>query len=94
LRTERARALVALVAVRTRSGEATPGDVAAARLLALEAAGVNGKDAVLLHGGMGFTWECPAHLFLRRARHLQFSRPAGPETYAAILGEGALDSAT
>ena len=26
------------------------------------------KDAIQLHGGIGFTWEHDAHLFLRRAR--------------------------
>jgi alkylation response protein AidB-like acyl-CoA dehydrogenase len=27
---------------------------------------VNGKTATQVHGGMGFTWECDAHLFLKR----------------------------
>lgn len=26
-------------------------------------------DSIQLHGGIGFTWEHPAHLYLRRARH-------------------------
>ena len=26
------------------------------------------KDAIQMHGGIGFTWEHPAHLYLRRAR--------------------------
>jgi alkylation response protein AidB-like acyl-CoA dehydrogenase len=26
-------------------------------------------DAIQLHGGIAFTWEHPAHLYLRRARH-------------------------
>jgi len=31
-----------------------------------------------MHGGIGFTWEYPAHLFLRRARtgRLLFGDPA------------------
>jgi alkylation response protein AidB-like acyl-CoA dehydrogenase len=28
-----------------------------------------GFDSIQLHGGIGFTWEHPAHLYLRRARH-------------------------
>lgn len=27
-----------------------------------------GKDAIQMHGGIAFTWEHPAHLYLRRAR--------------------------
>jgi alkylation response protein AidB-like acyl-CoA dehydrogenase len=26
-------------------------------------------DSIQLHGGIGFTWQHPAHLYLRRARH-------------------------
>jgi len=28
----------------------------------------NAADNVQNHGGMGFTWECDAHLFVKRAR--------------------------
>lgn len=28
-----------------------------------------GRDAVSLHGGLGFTWECDVHFFLKRAMH-------------------------
>jgi alkylation response protein AidB-like acyl-CoA dehydrogenase len=41
--------------------------VAAAKLLAGEAAVANGKACVQVHGGMGFTWEVDVHLFLKRA---------------------------
>jgi alkylation response protein AidB-like acyl-CoA dehydrogenase len=41
--------------------------VAGAALLAAEAAVRNGKDAVQVHGGMGYTWELDVHLFLKRA---------------------------
>ena len=27
-----------------------------------------GQETVQLHGGIGFTWEHPAHLFLKRAK--------------------------
>ena len=39
----------------------------AAKLLAGEAALANAKACVQVHGGMGFTWEVDAHLFLKRA---------------------------
>ena len=38
-----------------------------AKLLAGEAAVVNGKSATQVHGGMGFTWEVDVHLYLKRA---------------------------
>jgi alkylation response protein AidB-like acyl-CoA dehydrogenase len=41
--------------------------VATAKLLADEAALLNTKAAIQVHGGMGFTWEVPLHLFLKRA---------------------------
>ena len=28
-----------------------------------------GRDAVFLHGGIGFTWECDVHFWLKRAMH-------------------------
>ncbi|HVA04354.1 MAG TPA: acyl-CoA dehydrogenase family protein [Acidimicrobiales bacterium] len=43
---------------------------AGAGLLAVEAAMANGKACIQVHGGMGFTWEVPAHLYLMRARVL------------------------
>ncbi|HEY5251741.1 MAG TPA: acyl-CoA dehydrogenase family protein [Acidimicrobiales bacterium] len=47
-----------------------------AGLLASEAAIKNGKTSIQVHGGMGFTWEVPAHLYLMRARIL--SEAIGP----------------
>lgn len=41
--------------------------VAGARVLAGRAATENAKTGVQVHGGMGFTWEVDAHLFLKRA---------------------------
>ena len=41
--------------------------IAAAAALAFEAAFLNGKDCVQTLGGIGFTWEHEAHLYLRRA---------------------------
>ena len=41
--------------------------VAAARVVSSDAAVLNGKDAVQVHGGMGFTWEVDVHFYLKRA---------------------------
>jgi alkylation response protein AidB-like acyl-CoA dehydrogenase len=41
--------------------------LATAALLAGEAAVKNGKVGIQVHGGMGFTWEVDAHLYLKRA---------------------------
>ncbi|MGW5849214.1 acyl-CoA dehydrogenase family protein [Streptomyces sp. NPDC055254] len=43
------------------------GEVAAAKLLADEAAVRNARDCLQVHGGMGFTWEADVHLHLKRA---------------------------
>ena len=48
---------------------------AGAGLLAGEAAIANGKTCIQVHGGMGFTWEVPAHLYLMRARVLTGALP-------------------
>ena len=41
--------------------------VAGAKINAGEAAVGNGKTCVQVHGGMGYTWEVDAHLYLKRA---------------------------
>jgi alkylation response protein AidB-like acyl-CoA dehydrogenase len=40
---------------------------AAAKLVAGDAAIANGHACIQVHGGMGFTWEVDAHLYLKRA---------------------------
>ena len=52
--------------------------VGGAKLLADEAAVGNARSAIQVHGGMGFTWEVPLHLHLKRARVLStsFGTPA------------------
>ena len=44
--------------------------VAGAKMLADEAAMTNSRTAVQVYGGMGFTWEVPVHLFVKRSRVL------------------------
>jgi alkylation response protein AidB-like acyl-CoA dehydrogenase len=62
VRAETARAAVYAAAV-----TADPVDIAAARLLADEAAVRGARDCLQVHGGMGFTWEAEVHLHMKRA---------------------------
>jgi alkylation response protein AidB-like acyl-CoA dehydrogenase len=52
--------------------------IAGAKLLADEAALANARASIQVHGGMGFTWEVPLHLYLKRALVLStsFGTPA------------------
>ncbi|MHA5050812.1 acyl-CoA dehydrogenase family protein [Streptomyces sp. SD15] len=61
------RVEVARAAVYAAAVTADPLDVAAARLLADEAAVRGARDCLQVHGGMGFTWESDVHLYLKRA---------------------------
>ncbi|WBO65602.1 acyl-CoA dehydrogenase family protein [Streptomyces camelliae] len=61
------RAEIARVAVYAAAVTADPADIAAARLLADEAAVRGARDCLQVHGGMGFTWEADVHLHLKRA---------------------------
>lgn len=61
--------------------------VSAAKVLASEAALLNGKSGIQVHGGMGFTWEVDAQLFLKRAWVLEThfgSVDAHTETLAVL----------
>lgn len=42
--------------------------VAMAKSYAAEAANHAGAECIQIHGAMGYTWECDAHLYLRRAK--------------------------
>ena len=71
------RAEVARCAVQAAAVTADQPDVgdpavagAGAKLLADEAALANGRACIQVHGGMGFTWEVPAHLAYKRSRVL------------------------
>ncbi|MEU1270400.1 acyl-CoA dehydrogenase family protein [Streptomyces sp. NPDC005799] len=61
------RAEVARAAVYAAAVTADAADIAAARLLADEAAVHGAQDCLQVHGGMGFTWESEIHLHLKRA---------------------------
>ncbi|EPJ39739.1 hypothetical protein STAFG_3232 [Streptomyces afghaniensis 772] len=87
VRSETARAAVYAAAV-----TADPVDIAAARLLADEAAVRGARDCLQVHGGMGFTWESEVHLHLKRA-WVRTQRAGGitesEEALAAALATGA-----
>lgn len=72
VRTEVARASVHAAAVTVDQPDVGDSVVASAgaKLLADEAALANGRSCIQVHGGMGFTWEVPAHLAYKRARIL------------------------
>jgi alkylation response protein AidB-like acyl-CoA dehydrogenase len=62
---------------------------AAAAAVALDAAVDNAKDCIQVLGGIGFTWEHDAHLYLRRALALR-QLLGGSATWRARTGELAL----
>jgi alkylation response protein AidB-like acyl-CoA dehydrogenase len=72
VRAELARCAVQAAAVTVDQPDVGDPEVAAAgaKLLADEAAVTNGRSCIQVHGGMGFTWEIPAHLAYKRARVL------------------------
>jgi len=72
VRAEVARCAVQAAAVTVDQPDVGDADAAAAgaKILADEAAVTNGRSCIQVHGGMGFTWEVPAHLAYKRARVL------------------------
>jgi alkylation response protein AidB-like acyl-CoA dehydrogenase len=72
-RTELARSAVYAAAVTLDGRGIDDPDrmVAAAKITAGEAARANGKSCIQIHGGMGFTAEVDAHLYLKRALVLE-----------------------
>jgi alkylation response protein AidB-like acyl-CoA dehydrogenase len=57
----------AAIAVRDERSDADEA-VHQARYLAQQAAELATRDCIQVHGGIGFTWEHPAHLYFKRAR--------------------------
>ncbi len=62
--------------------------VMGAKLLADEAAVVNARAAIQVHGGMGFTWELPLHLHLKRSRVLSTTFGTPSQLAAAVCALG------
>ncbi|MBL1099389.1 acyl-CoA dehydrogenase family protein [Streptomyces coffeae] len=88
VRAETARSVVYAAAITE-----DPGDIAAATLLADEAAIRNARDCLQVHGGMGFTWEADVHLHLKRAwvraEQWQTVAAAEEELAARLMSTGA-----
>jgi alkylation response protein AidB-like acyl-CoA dehydrogenase len=86
VRTEVARAAVYAAGVTV--DDPSVGDevraVSAAKVTAGEAAVRNGKAAIQVHGGMGFTWEVDVHLYLKRAWALD-TNFGTPERHSELL---------
>ena len=84
---ETARAAVQAAAVEV--DEDTPADVvgravAGARILASAAAEHSANTCIQVHGGMGFTWELDAHLFLKRSLLLDTQFGGVDESFEAM----------
>jgi alkylation response protein AidB-like acyl-CoA dehydrogenase len=93
VRAEVARSVVTYAAVALQEeAPDTPLYVHAAKALAADAAIANATDNVQNHGGMGYTWESDAHLFLKRARlgeHVFGTRAAHLDAIASPWRRGA-----
>ncbi|HEY1990502.1 MAG TPA: acyl-CoA dehydrogenase family protein [Acidimicrobiales bacterium] len=94
VRTEVARVAVQAAAVTVDQPDVGDPQAAAggAKLLADEAALANGRSCIQVHGGMGFTWEVPAHLAYKRARVLATQCGTGDE-WAEALADSMADAA-
>ncbi|MGX1270659.1 acyl-CoA dehydrogenase family protein [Streptomyces phaeoluteigriseus] len=87
------RVEVARAAVYAAAVTADPADIAAARLLADEAAVRGARDCLQAYGGMGFTWEAEVHLLLKRAgartrRAGNVTQSEELSTYELLCGTG------
>lgn len=60
--------------------------VSTARLMASKAANLCGRNCVQIHGGMGYTWEMDAHLYLKRAWVLDMTLTP-PEQHAEVVAQ-------
>ena len=85
----RAAVYAAGVAVDGKGVDDPARSVAVARVLASSTAAACGKDAVQVHGGMGYTWEVDALLYLKRAWVHDLAFGAGDD-YADQLADGLL----
>lgn len=74
VRAEVARSATIYATICVRDGrEDAAHQVSVAKFLCGDAYLQNTADNIQNHGGMGFTWECDAHLYLKRARGFELS---------------------
>ncbi|TAM65894.1 MAG: acyl-CoA dehydrogenase [Microbacteriaceae bacterium] len=57
---------------------------AAAELTAIEGAQLVTRNTIQVHGGLGFTWEHDAHLYLKRVHHVSSRLGGADAAYACI----------
>jgi alkylation response protein AidB-like acyl-CoA dehydrogenase len=82
---EVARAAVHAAAV-ARDEEAEGHRIAAARIVASRAAHTATEACIQVHGGMGYTWELDAHLFLKRVLVLDQGPATVHDSVGAVAG--------
>lgn len=82
-----AQAIVAALSIAENSDDAEY-QVAAATMLAAAAAVANARGNIQIHGGMGFSAECDAHLYMKRAHYLERLVREGAHDIAALTGFG------
>jgi len=63
-----------------------PFHVAAAQVLASDAALDNSRTCIQIHGGMGFSAECDAHLFLKRSHALGVLCGSARRVWPTLIG--------
>jgi alkylation response protein AidB-like acyl-CoA dehydrogenase len=97
---ELARVAVHYAAWASDAGAPERADAAAmAKSYAAEAANHVTAECIQVHGGVGYTWECDAHLYLRRAKvddlllgNQAWQRARLADSYFASLGSAGLGS--
>ncbi|MCF6385395.1 acyl-CoA/acyl-ACP dehydrogenase [Mycobacterium sp. MBM] len=90
LRVESATSAAQHAAAQFESAENHDGAVALAGFACAEAYVDTAMAAIQMHGGIGFTWEHPAHLFVRRARSgLQLFGDSAAHRERYLLAKGA-----
>jgi alkylation response protein AidB-like acyl-CoA dehydrogenase len=62
-----------------------PSYAAMAKAAASEVLDAAGEEAIQIHGAIGYTWECHAHLFYKRGRHCHVWLGAPDEHYERVL---------
>jgi alkylation response protein AidB-like acyl-CoA dehydrogenase len=88
VRAEVARSATTYATVSVRDGAADAAfQVAVAKVLAANAYLQNTADNVQNHGGMGFTWECDAHLYVKRARAFDATVGSRRSQLDALVGQ-------
>ncbi len=86
---ESARSLVYYGAWAAEHEPAQAGSYAAmAKAAAAEALDAAGEECIQIHGAIGYTWECHAHLFYKRGRHCHVWMGAPDEHYERVLALG------